>query len=104
MCIRDRVSTQSTGIQASTMGMMDGLMRTLGRGGKFARNQGKAGPVGPKRGNKNYYKGKGGINVGRHTRKGGYRLDSAKIPMILCPPPEVLRNTTLQPYVSHNPM
>ena len=28
------------------------------------------GPVGPKRGNKNYYKGKGGVNVGTHTSKG----------------------------------
>ena len=88
------------------MGLIDNsvaLLRTLTRG-KFSKRQGKMGPVGPKRGNKNYYKGKGGVNVGTHTSKGGYKLDTTKIPVIVVPPIETLRNSPLKPYVQHNPM
>jgi hypothetical protein len=38
-----------------------------------------------KRGNKNHYKGKGAASTGHHTRKGGYRLLSWKLPDYVVP-------------------
>jgi len=51
-----------------------------------------------KRGNKNYYKGKGCRTMGRHTRKGKYILMEEKMPDYMVPD---LLGFKLQPYVSH---
>ena len=38
-----------------------------------------------KRGNKNFYKGKGGRSLGKHTKLGGYRLLDWKLPDYVVP-------------------
>mmetsp|Transcript_13376 Transcript_13376/g.48705 ORF Transcript_13376/g.48705 Transcript_13376/m.48705 type:complete len:87 (-) Transcript_13376:680-940(-) len=50
-----------------------------------------------KRGNKNYYKGKGAASTGKHTSKGGYRLLASKLPVFNVPD---LTDFPLKPYVS----
>lgn len=47
--------------------------------GKFSRRQGRRGALTAKRGNKDFYKGKGGLKPGVHTPKGGYRFRDTKM-------------------------
>ena len=49
---------------------MRGIMRGLANRGKYVKRAGDHGVLSPKRGNKNYYKGKGGTKHGVHTDKG----------------------------------
>ncbi|KAL9965287.1 hypothetical protein ACROYT_G029062 [Oculina patagonica] len=51
-----------------------------------------------KRGNKNFYKGRGVRNPGFHTRKGGYMIVQKKIPEFIVPD---LTGFELKPYVSY---
>ncbi|XP_064407460.1 large ribosomal subunit protein mL41-like [Halichondria panicea] len=50
-----------------------------------------------KRGNKNFYKGRGAKGTGRHTRKGGFIINRSRIPEIVVPN---LEGFKLKPYVS----
>ena len=45
----------------------------------------KRGRLTSKMGNKNYYKGKGGAPMGRHTKKGGYVIDPSRKPVYVVP-------------------
>eukprot|EP00897_Mesotaenium_endlicherianum_P006438 jgi/Mesen1/5822/ME000296S05104 len=51
-----------------------------------------------KRAGKNFYKGKGARNMGRHTRKGSFLLEEAKMPTYVVPD---LTDFKLKAYVSH---
>ncbi|XP_024544221.1 39S ribosomal protein L41-B, mitochondrial-like [Selaginella moellendorffii] len=53
----------------------------------------------PKRAEKNYYKGKGVINYGRLTKKGGFSVLLHKLPKFVVPD---LTGFKLKPYVAHN--
>lgn len=52
-----------------------------------------------KRGNKNYYKGRGCNPTGFHTRKGGYRIDPYRVVHFVVP--ELGPDEPLKPYVSY---
>uniref|UniRef100_A0A061QPF9 Large subunit ribosomal protein L41, mitochondrial n=2 Tax=Tetraselmis sp. GSL018 TaxID=582737 RepID=A0A061QPF9_9CHLO len=52
-----------------------------------------------KNGPRNYYKGKGAIAPGFHTRKGGYKMLSWKLPKYIIPD---LSGFELKPYVDPN--
>eukprot|EP00123_Amoebidium_parasiticum_P005662 comp16810_c0_seq1/m.15210 comp16810_c0_seq1/g.15210 ORF comp16810_c0_seq1/g.15210 comp16810_c0_seq1/m.15210 type:complete len:113 (-) comp16810_c0_seq1:597-935(-) len=45
----------------------------------------RRGPLSPKQGNKNFYKGYGAKSTGWHTRKGGYMVSPLKIPEFIIP-------------------
>ena len=69
-------------------------------GGRGARAYaGKANHRGltAKKGPRGYYKGKGQTPPGRHTKKGGYVLQKAKLPEYVVPD---LEGFALKPYVS----
>ncbi|KAM7451040.1 39S ribosomal protein L41 [Porites harrisoni] len=51
-----------------------------------------------KRGNKNFYKGRGVRPPGYHTRRGGYRIVYKKVPEFIVPD---LTGFELKPYVSY---
>lgn len=55
------------------------------------------GPLSPKRGNKEFYKGTGAVKGGRHTKKGKYIIDPRKQKHIMMPE---LTGFQLKPYVS----
>jgi len=55
-------------------------------------------PLNSKRGNKNYYKGKGGTKEGRHTSKGRYIIDPLKRLELVVPD---LTGFKLKPYIAH---
>mmetsp|Transcript_11420 Transcript_11420/g.13094 ORF Transcript_11420/g.13094 Transcript_11420/m.13094 type:complete len:94 (-) Transcript_11420:1150-1431(-) len=59
--------------------------------------RGMYGNVSPKRGNRLYYKGKGGLKPGRHTKHGRYVLDPKRKKELVVPE---LEGFTLKPYVS----
>ena len=65
-------------------------------GGKFSKSQSK-GVMLAGWGNKNFYKGTGVAKAGQTTRKGGFRLIDAKMPLIVAPK---FVNPALKPYVS----
>eukprot|EP00128_Syssomonas_multiformis_P015210 Colp12_sorted_trinity150504_noHs@11057 len=71
---------------------MLGIITTVTRGAR-------RGVMISKRGNKNFYKGRGAEPTGRHTRKGGYKIEGFRIPKIVVPD---LTNCQLRPYVSWN--
>ena len=52
---------------------------------RFAPRSSYASALSSKRGNKNYYKGKGARPTGHHTKHGGYRIDSWKLPDYVVP-------------------
>jgi len=52
-----------------------------------------------KRGNKNFYKGRGAPPAGEHTDRGGYRLDQARLASYTFIAPD-LTGFKLLPYVS----
>ena len=52
-----------------------------------------------KRGNKNFYKGRGAPSTGVHTPRGTYQQDPARIASLVFVAPD-LTNTKLRPYVS----
>ena len=79
-------------LRSSTMGMLRSMTR-----GKFGQNRGKRGPLNAKRGNKNFMKGYGAKRQGRHTKKGTYILDPAKLMVIDAPD---LTGCDLKPYVA----
>mmetsp|Transcript_33879 Transcript_33879/g.94403 ORF Transcript_33879/g.94403 Transcript_33879/m.94403 type:complete len:115 (-) Transcript_33879:42-386(-) len=84
------------------MPLLDGLVRGAGATmlrGKFLKRQGRRGVLSPKRGNKDYYKGKGGLKPGVHTKHGGYRYRPEK--MIDYRVPD-LSGFHLKPYVASN--
>lgn len=51
-----------------------------------------------KRGPKDYYKGKGALATGVHTRKGGYKVQKEKAPDFVVPD---LTGFKLKPYVAY---
>jgi hypothetical protein len=51
----------------------------------------------PKRGNNQFYKGKGGTSQGRSTTTGKYLMDTTKMKFIVAPD---LTQCPLKPYVS----
>lgn len=55
------------------------------------------GPLSPKRGNKNYYKGKGGWKGGSLDKHGNFRKDYSKMKFLVVPD---LTNFELTAYVS----
>jgi len=54
----------------------------------------------PKRGNKDFYKGKGGTSQGRITSKGRFIQIPTKMKFILAPLQKDLSSFPLKPYVS----
>ncbi|KAK7204313.1 mitochondrial ribosomal protein L27-domain-containing protein [Myxozyma melibiosi] len=54
-------------------------------------------PVTTKRGNKDFYKGTGSANMGRHTKHGGYIIDYQKVRTYVVP--DELVTTNLAPYL-----
>jgi large subunit ribosomal protein L41 len=52
-----------------------------------------------KLGPRTFYKGKGCAPTGRHTRKGGYIVEEARLPVYVLP--EGLAASPLKPYVAH---
>ncbi|KAI9141519.1 mitochondrial ribosomal protein L27-domain-containing protein [Paraphysoderma sedebokerense] len=54
-------------------------------------------PLTPKHGNKNFYKGTGSGAMGRHVRRGAYRINPRKVREFVVPD---LTGFKLQPYVS----
>ncbi|KAK9476266.1 mitochondrial ribosomal protein L27-domain-containing protein [Lipomyces japonicus] len=54
-------------------------------------------PITAKRGNKDFYKGTGSANMGRHTKHGNYIIDYTKVRTYVVP--EGLENTNLKAYV-----
>ncbi|KAK9448032.1 mitochondrial 54S ribosomal protein mL41 [Limtongia smithiae] len=58
--------------------------------------QGRRYNLTPKQGNKDYYKGTGSANMGRHTKHGRYIIDFQKVRTYVVP--EELHDTQLTPY------
>lgn len=79
--------------------MLSGLLAAFVRGRRVPR-RGFETVLSSKRGNKNFYKGKGVPSMGRHTRKGGYELLERKLPNYVVPD---LTGFALKPYVSAAP-
>ncbi|KAI8068012.1 mitochondrial ribosomal protein L27-domain-containing protein [Gongronella butleri] len=68
---------------------MFGVLKSLPRGAKRLQLTAKRGH--------NYYKGTGSGAMGRHTKKGGYMIDWARVRSFVVPD---LEGFTLGPYVS----
>ena len=69
----------------------------LRRKSKFTRSVRQTRKLSPKKGNRLYYKGKGGNKGGRHTSKGKYIIDPEKLLTLRVPD---LTDFKLKPYVS----
>merc|ERR1712216_82548 len=91
----------SEGVGGPGMGLIPDVLKGLIRG-KFSPRQTKTRPLGSKMGNKNYYKGKGGLNMGKHTKRGGFIVQREKVPMIVAPDWAKIEASGLKPYVAHN--
>lgn len=64
--------------------MMQGVLQGFLRGSKFQKSWSLK-PLMSKKGNRNFYKGKGCRNEGRHTSKGRYVMNVKKMLDIQCP-------------------
>jgi len=78
------------------------------RGSLRALSKASRRPLTSKMANKDYYKGNrqgslpGGPVTGppgRNTKSGNYIIDDTKVRVYVCPPPELLANTSLRPFV-----
>lgn len=76
--------------------MLSGFLTAVAKGRRVTRTGFTV--LNSKRGNKNFYKGKGVQSTGTHTSKGGYRLLEHKLPNFKVPD---LAGFKLLPYVSH---
>mmetsp|Transcript_27766 Transcript_27766/g.49591 ORF Transcript_27766/g.49591 Transcript_27766/m.49591 type:complete len:93 (+) Transcript_27766:179-457(+) len=79
------------------MSMLSALLAATARGRRVPRNGFNR--LTTKNGPRDYYKGKGAQAPGFHTRKGGYKMLSWKMPKYMVPD---LRGFELKPYVDPN--
>ncbi|KAL6779878.1 MRPL41 [Auxenochlorella protothecoides x Auxenochlorella symbiontica] len=77
------------------MTVLGGLASLLGRGRRVTRTGFTQ--LTSKNGPRNFYKGKGCLPTGQHTKKGGYVQQAWRMPEILVPD---LSKFNLKPYVA----
>lgn len=74
------------------------MLGVVGPVGRASRRLGNRGGLNSKRGNKGFYKGKGGRKEGKHTKHGAYVVQEHKLMEIVAP--AGLSDTKLKPYVA----